>query len=160
MGVTNLDSSRLPVSLSALSSPSMKTFILVAFLLLTIGTRVSAQAGEVDLNFAFTQLKGNGSGPFSKALFVGDQESATQLVNQLSPLLKSAGDYSSFELVSRRNLTKRIERLVIVVYFENFPVYMRIDSYENSKGRIFLPAKFSKEAAEILPFDLISASGK
>lgn len=160
MGITNLDSSCLKVSVGALFPPFMKTFTFVAFLLLTIVTRVSAQASEVDLNFPFSQLKGNGSVPFSKALFVGDQESATQLVNQLSPLLRSAGDFSGFELLSRRNLTKRIERLVIVMYFENFPVYMRIDSYENSKGRIFLPAKFSKEAAEILPFDLISASGK
>jgi hypothetical protein len=37
---------------------------------------------------------------------------------------------------------------------------MRIDFYENTKGRICLPAKFSREAADILPFDLISATGK
>lgn len=139
----------------------MKTCTLVLVLLLTVGTRLSAQpSGEVDLNFAFSQMKGNGLTPFAKMLYPGDQKSSQQLVDQLGPLVQSAGDFTGFELLSRRYLTKRVERLVLVIYFENFPVYMRIDYYESSRGRICLPAKFSRDAAEILPFDLISASGK
>jgi hypothetical protein len=138
----------------------MKTFTLVVLLLLNAGSRLVAQTGEIDLPFAFSQLKGNGLTPFAKALFAGDQKNTQQLVDQLGPLVQGAGDFTSFELLSRRFLTKRVERIVLVIYFDNFPIYMRIDYYENSTGRICLPAKFSKEAAEILPFDLISASGK
>lgn len=138
----------------------MKTFTLVIVMFLTAGTRLSAQMGEIDLNFAFSQMKSNGLMPFAKLLYAGDQKNSQQLVDQLGPLVQSAGDFNSFELLGRRPLTKRVERLVIAIYFDNFPVYMRIDFYENTKGRICLPAKFSREAADILPFDLISATGK
>ena len=138
----------------------MKTFTLIVILCLTFACRLGAQSGEVDLNFAFSQMKGNGLTPFAKMLYPGDQKNSQLLVDQLGPLVQSGGEFIGFELLSRRPLTKRVERLVIAIYFENFPVYMRIDYYENTKGRICLPAKFSKEAAEILPFDQISASGK
>ena len=138
----------------------MKIFTLVVVLFLAVGTRLSAQNGDVDLNFAFSQMKSNGLSPFAKALYATNQTNAQQLVDQLGPLVQSAGDFTGFELLSRRFLTKRVERLVIAVYFDNFPVYMRIDYYDTKWGRICLPAKFSREAADILPFDVISASGK
>lgn len=138
----------------------MKTFTLVLVLLLAVVMRLNAQTGEVDLNFAFSQMKANGLTPFAKLLYSGDQKNSQLLVDQLGPLVQPAGEFIGFELLSRRPLTKRVERLLIAIYFDNFPVYMRIDYYENTKGRICLPAKFSKDAAEILPFDLISASGK
>ena len=138
----------------------MKTLTLVIVLFLAFSSRLGAQTSEIDLNFAFTQMKANGLSPFARLLYPGDQKSAQQLVDQLGPLAQSAGEFNSYELLSRHFLTKRIERVVIVIYFENYPVYMRIDYYENSKNKICLPAKFSKEAADILPFDVISATGK
>ena len=138
----------------------MKSLTLAIFLLLTLATRASAQSADGDLSSAFSQLKANGAIPFAKALYPDEPENARQLISQLSPLIQMAGEFSTFELVSRRFLTKRVERLIVVIYFENFPVYLRIDSYENSKRRIFLPVKISRDAADILPFDLISASGK
>lgn len=138
----------------------MKALTLVSALLLTLATHAFAQSDEVDLNFAFSQMKGNGAVPFSKALYGSDTEKARVLVDHLTPLVQWSGNFEDFELISRRYLSKKIERLVLVMYFEKFPVYMRIDYYQTSKGRIFLTAKFSKEAAEILPFDLISATGK
>ena len=138
----------------------MKITSLFLILLLAAGIRLNAQVNEVDLNFALAQLKTNGLFPFAKILYADNQESAKQTVDQLGPLLRASGDYAGFEILSRRNLTKRVERLVIVLNFDNFPIYMRIDYYDNSKQKICLPAKFSREAAEILPFDLISATGK
>ena len=138
----------------------MKTFAFIFFLLLASGIPINAQTNESDLTFAFSQLKGNGAVPFSKAIYQTDTESARNLVDHLTPLIQGSGNYLGFEIVSRHALTKRIERVVIVIYFENLPVYMRIDAYNNTKSQIFLTAKFSKDAAEILPFDLISAAGK
>ena len=137
----------------------MKTLTLL-LLILAIAVRANAQPSEITLDSAFSQLKGNGAAPFAKALYESDQENARQLVSQLSPLLTQAGEFFGYEIVSRRYLTKRVERIVIAIYFEKFPVYMRIDAYDTPKGRIFLAASCNKEASALLPFDLISASGK
>ena len=130
--------------------------LLVLFLL---GTLVSVRAAEVDLDFAFTQLKGNGSIPFARAIY-DDANIADKLASHLGPLIEGAGDFSSYEIVSRRFLTKRIERVIIAIYFDKYPVYLRIDYYETAKGRICLPAIVSKDAADVLPHDLISVAGK
>lgn len=136
----------------------MKTVTLLLLVIL-LSTRASAQAGANDLDFAFLQLKGNGAGPFAGSLYQ-DPDNARQLANRLNPLIQGAGEFNSYEIISRRPLAKRIERLTIVIYFEKFPVYMRIDYYDTNKGRICLPASVAKEAAEILPFDLIASVGK
>jgi hypothetical protein len=137
----------------------MKTLRLL-LLGLVIAACAHAQNAGPDLDFAFSQLKGNGPVPFARALYDTDQENARQVVSQLSPLLAQSGDFFGYEIVSRKFLTKRVERVVVVIYFERFPLYMRIDYYDTPKGRICLPASFTKEASAILPFDLISATGK
>jgi hypothetical protein len=129
------------------------------FLILVLGTRVNALAGEIDLDFAFSQLASNGSTPFARRLY-DNPENAKQLVSRLDALMPGAGTYVEHEIVSQRFLTKRVERLIIAIYFENFPIYLRIDFYETAKGRICLPATVSKEASDILPHDLIAAAGK
>jgi len=136
----------------------MKTLALL-FLILALGTRVNTLAGEIDLDFAFSQLTSNGATPFARRLY-DDPENAKQLISRLDALMQGAGNCVGHEIVSQRFLTKRIERLVIAIYFENFPIYLRIDFYETPKGRICLPAAVSKDGSDILPHDLIAAAGK
>ena len=126
----------------------MKTLRLL-FLLLLLGLRASAQTNEVDLTAAFTQLKGNGPVPFANALYGIDLDSARQLANQLTPLLRQAGEYTGHEILSRNPLTKRIERLTIVIYFEHFPVFMRLDYYDTPRGKICLPAFVTRDASAV-----------
>lgn len=133
-----------------------KNFLL--FIVLLCGTRLAA-LGEAELDFAFSQLKGNGIVPFANSLYQ-DQNSASQMVNRLGQLTQGAGDFNSYEVVSRKYLTKKIERVIIVLYFDRYPVYMRIDYYDTPKGRISLPASISKEASDVLPLEIISAAGK
>lgn len=130
--------------------------------MLFFGAAVFAQAqmGEPDLNFAFSQLKSNGPVPFARALYEADQDAADELVSRLVPMTKHVGEFTGFEIVSRKFLTKRIERVVVAIYFERRPVYLRVDYYETAKGRVCLPAAVSREAADVLPFDLISAAGR
>ncbi len=132
----------------------------LTLLFLLIAIRLCAQTGEPDLNFVFSQLKGNGPVPFAGALYEGDQAKAAQLVGRLGPLMRDSGDFLGFEILSRQYLTKRVERVVVAIYFDRFPVYLRFDYYDTSKGKICLPASVSKEANEILPHELISISGK
>lgn len=129
-------------------------------LILLLGVGIHACAAESELNAAFTQLKGNGATPFAVMLYGTDQEDAMLLVNQMNPLMKQCGDYLGYEVVSRDFLTKRFERIIVAIYFERFPLYMRIDQYATPQGKIWLPALVSKDAAAVLPFDLISAAGK
>jgi len=127
---------------------------------LLFAARMAAQVNDAALDSAFSQLKGNGPVPFARALYEGETDNARQLAGQLSPLLMQSGSFFGYEIVSRKFLTKRVERIIIAIYFENFPVYMRIDAYDSVKGRIFLAGSLSKEASAFLPFDLISAAGK
>ena len=129
-------------------------------LLVALVCRAHAQSGGPDLDFAFSQFKGNGPIPFARVLYDTDPDNARLVVNQLSPLLAQSGDFFGYEIVSRKFLTKRIERVIAVIYFDRFPLYMRIDYYDTPKGRICLPASFTKDATAILPFEMISTTGK
>src|ERR1700710_410400 len=102
------------------------------FIVLLCGTRLAA-LGEADLDFPFSQLKGNGPIPFANALYQ-DPISAAQLVNRLSSLMQGAGEFNSYEVVSHRYITKKTERVIIVLYFDRYPVYMRVDYYDTPKG--------------------------
>ena len=137
----------------------MKSVCLLCAALL-FASRAFAQAADPVLDAAFPQLKGNGPVPFSRAVYEGDTDNARQLAAQFNPLLAQSGSFVGYEVVSRKFLTKRVERISLAIYFENFPVYLRIDAYESPKGRIYLSANVSREASGILPFDLISATGK
>ena len=128
------------------------------FVVLLLGTSLTAFA-EGDLDFAFSQLKGNGPVPFANSLYQ-DPGNASLLIDRLNRLVQGAGDFNSYEIVSRRYLTKKIERVVMVLYFDRFPLFLRIDYYDTPKGKICLPANVSKEAVDILPLDLIAAAGK
>lgn len=133
--------------------------ITLCFALLLFATRALAASGAVDLDFAFSQLKGNGPAPFANALYQ-DRDHAQRLVSRLDPLIQGAGQFNGYEIISQRNLAKKIERVVLVLYFDKAPIYMRIDLYETTQGKICLPAIVSKEAADVLPADFISAAGK
>ena len=132
----------------------------LTLLCLLIASRLFAQTGEVDLNFAFSQLKGNGPAPFASALYPGDQDAAAQLVARLNLLSKHSGDFVGYEILNRQYLTKRVERIVLAVYFERFPIYLRFDYYDTAKGKICLPASVSKEANDILPRELMAITGR
>ncbi len=134
--------------------------ILLALLALVLARPLPAQPAEGKLYQALAQLKTNGPTTFADLLYGIDTESARLLANQLKPLIGPSGDYLGYQVVSKIALTTRVERLTLAIYFERLPVYMRIDVYENPSGKIYLPAKVSRDAADILPFDLISAAGK
>lgn len=119
-----------------------------------------AQVAAIDMDFAFHQLKTNGSEPFAKALYEANPECIKPLVAQLSPLIKDRRGYIGYEELSRARLGKRLERVVYAIHFENGPIFLRLDFYDNGSQRICLPAVVSREASEVLPFDLISAAGK
>lgn len=136
----------------------MKKICLLA-IVLHFGFRASALGAEIDLDFAFNQLKGNGAVPFANALYP-DLDNAQRLVTRMSPLLQGGGEFSGYEIVSRRFLTAKVERVLIALYFERFPVYLRLDIYSTLKGKICLPAVVSKDAAEVLPLDTIASAGK
>jgi hypothetical protein len=131
--------------------------VFLVIFLLSPGLR--AQSHHDNLDAAFAQLKGNGLSPFARVLYE-DSDSADNFVRRLSPLVSNAGDFFGYEIVSERRITQKITRVVIVIYFDKSPVYLRLDYYETPKGRICLPALASKEASDILPPDLIAATGK
>jgi len=134
-----------------------KSRLFCALLVCAFG--VSVLQAQAELDFAFSQLKGNGAVPFANALYQ-DPDNAQRLANRLAPLLQGAGEFSGHEVLSRRYLAKKIERVVIVLYFEKFPVYMRIDLYDTARGKVWLPASVSRDATDILPLEIISAAGK
>ena len=136
----------------------MKKICLLAAVLL-FGFRASAIGAEIDLDFAFNQLKGNGAVPFANALYQ-DPDNAQRLATRMAPLLQGGGEFYNYEVVSRRFLTKKVERIVLALYFERFPVYLRLDFYDTFKGKICLPALVSKDATDVLSLEIISAAGK
>src|SRR4051812_22064729 len=77
---------------------------------------------QADLDFAFSQLKGNGAIPFVNALYQ-DPDNAQRFITRLAPLLIGGGEFYSYEVISRKFITKKVERVVLAVYFEKFPVY-------------------------------------
>jgi hypothetical protein len=136
----------------------MKTLLLLATLALApLGL---AQVSEPRLNLAFSQLKANGVTTFSDTIYGIGSENSRLLALELAPLLKDAGDYFGYQLIQRTALARRVERLILVIYCDHYPVYLRIDAYDTPAGRLYLAANVSKDAGSVLPFDMISAAGK
>ena len=135
----------------------IKTFGLSILLL---ASALYGQNRGPDIDFAMSQLKTNGAVPFAKAIYLDDADLGNHLGAKLEPQIRNFGDYLGYEVVSRKYICKRVERVVLVIYFERRPLYLRVDYYETSKMRICLPWIVATDAAEVLPFDIISASGK
>ncbi|HVU15637.1 MAG TPA: hypothetical protein VHD32_01835 [Candidatus Didemnitutus sp.] len=136
----------------------MKKLLLLSAL--ALATLAGAQTSEPKINVAFSQLKGNGVTTFADTIYGIGSASSRQLATQMGPMISDAGDYLGYQLVQRTNLAKNINRLILVIYFDRFPVYLRIDTYDTPAGRIYLPANVSKDPDAVLPFDIISAAGK
>ena len=136
----------------------MKTPIFFLLILL-LGSRLHGQIHQDNLDSAFNQLKGNGLTPFARALYE-DTDSANNFIHHLDPLMRGAGEFLDYEILSIHPLAKKINRMIIVIYFEKFPMYLRLDTYDTPKGRIYLSPLASKEASDVLPPDLIAVSGK
>ena len=137
----------------------MKIPAIVLLLALAVA-RMPAQNVETDLSFAVSQLVGNGPVPFARALYPVDDDSYRQLADRLTAITRDAGAAIGFEILSRRLIAQKVERIVIALYYEKRPVYLRVDSYSSPKGRIFLPALVSREAIDVIPLDVINTSGK
>ena len=140
--------------------PMKPSIALFAMCLAFASSTAVAQSSGPNLDFAFEQLKTNGAEPFAKYLYEANPENSRAVAAQLSSLAKGKGDYLGYEVISRVRLTKRVERVTIVINFETCPIYMRIDLYDSIKTKLCMPAVLSREATDILPFDLISAAGK
>jgi len=137
----------------------MKRSLFLVMLLLS-GLALRAQSSDLNLEFAFGQLKTNGATPFAKALYEADLDGARILSKTMGPMLESCGDYLEYEVLSRRSIGRRMERLVLAIHFSKRPLFLRIDLYETNTSKICLSTLVSKEASEILPFDVISSTGR
>ncbi len=135
---------------------------LLALLVLAAAFVACGHAQQTDnrLDFAFAQLKSNGAGPFARALFVSNPTAAQQLETQLGPLVSNGGGYIGYDVLSRKPLTSRIDRYIVAIYYEKYPVFLRIDSYRSSEGRLFLPAIVSLDADKILPAETLEVTGR
>ncbi len=132
----------------------------LAVMFLVSGLALQAQSSELNLDFAFEQLKTNGAVPFAKVLHEDNVEEARILSKHLAPQIENAGEYLGYEILSRRSIGRRLERLVLVAYFAKRPLFIRLDLYEGSTTKFCLSTLVSRDASELLPFDVISATGR
>jgi len=132
----------------------------LAVMFLVSGLALRAQSSELNLDFAFEQLKTNGAVPFAKVLYEDNVEEARILSKHMAPMLENVGEYLGYEILSRRSIGRRLERLVLVAYFAKRPLFIRLDLYEGNPGKLCLSTLVSREATELLPFDVISATGR
>lgn len=138
----------------------MRTLLALTILAAVFAAGAHAQQTDSRLDFAFAQLKSNGPGPFARALFDPNPAAAHRLETQLTPLVANDGGFIGYEVLSRKPLTSRIDRIVVAIYYEKGPVFLRIDSYRSSEGRIFLPALVSDDADKVLPAETLEVTGR
>ncbi len=138
----------------------MRKLLVSLILILGFAFVGHAQQTDSELDFAFSQLKTNGPVPFSTALFDTNGGAARHLQSQLTPLVANAGDYIGYEVVSRKPLTSRIDRIVLAIYYQRCAVFMRIDSYQSASSRRFLSAFATDDADKVLPAEIIAVTGR
>lgn len=86
--------------------------------------------------------------------YAHDPKLNEQVQNQLEKVSAGLGDILGTEIVSARDLSKRVRRYYIAVYFDKHPLWLRVDRYNtNGVVQITLPLKYSLAAGEILPRD-------
>jgi len=133
--------------------------ILCLLVLSLASASLRAQTVDTDLAFAISQLQSSGPGPFAKALYGIDEEGVRQLAERMAVCAKDAGAALSYEMLSRRFIAQKVERIYLVIYFEKRPVFLRVDSYASPKGRLFLSAIVSREAVDVIPLEAVNPAG-
>jgi len=137
----------------------MKRSLFLVMLFLS-GLALRAQSSDLNLDFAFEQLKTNGATPFAKVLYDSDLDGVKSLSKTMGPMVEASGDYLEYEILSRKPIGRRLERWVLAIHFSKRPLFLRLDVYETNISKICLSTLVSREASEILPFDMISATGR
>lgn len=132
--------------------------LLLCFSLLAAPGFAASEKAAVDLDFAFDQLKANGPGPFARALF-RSQRDEQSLTAQLEPLVREAGIFLDFEVLSDRPISRRVNRVIVVLHYETKPLYFRFDRYKGSFETLPQAPRLSDDAKDILPHDILAQVG-
>ena len=87
--------------------------------------------------------------------YAHDPAYAARLQTQLDKATQGLGDILSTEIVQTRDLSKRVRRHYVALYYQAQPLWLRVDRYNTDGVRLLtLPLKFSTTAEEILPREL------
>jgi len=87
--------------------------------------------------------------------YAHDLAQADKLQMQMEKVTKGLGDILGAEIVATRDLGTRVRRYYVAVYFNEHPLWLRVDRYNtNGFAVITLPLKYSLTAGEILPREL------
>lgn len=121
--------------------------------------KVQAQATAPELKLPFETFSSNGATPFAKALFTDDPEQMREFAKVLDGLMTKCGTFESYEVLSRHALSQRVERLILVIYFERRPIWLKLDYYRASAHSRFISWKASLVPSDILPADVLSQTG-
>ncbi|WP_221032502.1 hypothetical protein [Actomonas aquatica] len=127
-------------------------FRILGLLVATLLLPCLAVAQSDVMPYAVEQLKTNGSQSFAKLLPPDDIEESRRLAAALDKLRFHAGNLMDWEVIDSRPLSTRLTRQIMVLHYEAFPIFLRIDVYDSAHDTLYLSPKLSREIEDLLPF--------
>jgi hypothetical protein len=84
----------------------------------------------------------------------GHPEMYVELTAKVCAETKNFGEVIDTEVVAIQQISKRITRYYVAIYFARRPLWIRVDRYASRDRAFYLPFKYSLEADDILPGSL------
>ena len=123
----------------------------LAFALLAAPFTRAAQTPDPVLVSGLQAIESNGVDAGLRAWYADRPALATEMKTDLQPLLTKLGPVLDTEVVAIQQISKRVTRYYVAIYFTRCPLWLRVERYANGEKSFFFPLRFSTNPDEILP---------
>jgi len=131
----------------------MKKIVLLFCLL--IAGRCFALDGVDTFRAGLQAFQANGPDALLRTWYSDDeQEKTADLKKRFIAITSNLGEVVDTEVFAPKEIGRRVQRLYGVIYFQKRPVWLRAEYYTIEGRGGFISLEFSREASDILPFEI------
>lgn len=118
-------------------------------------TALAAGSRDATLDAGLQACEVNGIRACLRIWYPDRPEWVTRFEDGIREKTLGLGDITGTEVVTSQTLSSQVVRYYVVVYYDQAPLWLRIDRYTVGIKQRFLPLEYSLKPEDILPEDLV-----
>lgn len=128
---------------------------LFALFIAPLPSAVAMGSSDATLDAGLKACEVNGIRPCLRIWYPDHPDWVNRFDDGIRDKTRGLGDIIGTEVVTSQPLSSRVVRYYIVIYYEQAPLWLRIDRYTVGIKLRYLPLNFSLQPEDILPADLV-----
>lgn len=130
-------------------------FLMVLLFVAPLPTAWAAGSRDATLDAGLKACEVNGIRACLRILYPDRPEWVSRFEDGIREKTQGLGDITGTEVVTSQALSSQVVRYTVVVYYDQAPLWLRIDRYTVGIKQRFLPLEYSLKPEDILPEDLV-----